>query len=312
MSQFLLRRLLQSAVLFWAIMTITFALVQLAPGGPEGALIDLPNAPKELIASLREFYGLDQPLHIRYVNWLAGVARFDFGRSYSNAARPVVDVILERAGPTVQLSAMAFLIGLLGIPIGIVAAFHRGQMPDNLIRILTVVGQSVPTWWLSLSVIVAMSSLIGWFPNGQGRGSPWEWFRYIIVPAILLSIGGIIAFSRYVRSEVLETLNQDYVRTARAKGLAPPVVSWVHVMRNALMPVVTLLGGLLPGLLGGAIITEFIFNWPGMGKLFFEAASTRDYPLLLGILTLATFLTIIGTLIADLLYGVVDPRIRYG
>lgn len=311
MGRFLVRRLIQSAVLLWAIMTATFALVQLAPGGPDALLAENPRATPEMIQAIRERYGLDQPLPVRYVRWVGSALVFDFGRSYSNAARPVMDVIAERAGPTMQLSLLAFVIGLIGIPIGIVAALRRGSMIDNTIRVLTVVGQAVPTWWLSLTVIVWMSSYIGWFPNGQGRGSLWEWFRFIIIPALLFSVGTIIVFSRYVRSGVLEIINQDYIRTARAKGLMHQSVIWTHIMRNALMPVVTIFGGLLPLLLAGAVITEQIFNWPGMGKLFIEAASQRDYPLLLGILTLSTILTIVGTLVADLLYGVVDPRVRY-
>jgi peptide/nickel transport system permease protein len=260
---------------------------------------------------MRERYGLDQPLHVQYLTWLGGAVTFDFGRSYSYAARPVVDVIAERAGPTIQLGLLSYLVALLGIPIGILAAMRRGRLTDNTIRVLTVVGHSVPVWWLGLTVIVILNSTIGWFPNGQGRGSFVEWFRYIIVPALLLGLAGVITFSRYVRSEVLEVVSQDYIRTARAKGLPTQIVTWRHVMRNALMPVVTLLGYLLPGVLGGALITETIFNWPGMGKLFYEAATNRDYPLLLAILSLGTFLTILGTLIADILYGVVDPRIRY-
>jgi peptide/nickel transport system permease protein len=174
-----------------------------------------------------------------------------------------------------------------------------------------VVGSAVPTWWLGLTVIVLLNSLIGWFPNGQGTAGFGDWLRHIIVPATLLGLGGIVSFSRFIRSEMLEVLSQDYVRTARAKGLAQSIVNRDHVFRNALIPLVTLLGYLLPALLSGAIITEYIFNWPGMGKLFFEAASTRDYPVLLAMLMLGTSLTIIGTLLADIGYGIVDPRIRY-
>ncbi len=311
MGRFLIRRLIQSAVLLWAIMSATFLLIHLTPGGPEAVLINNPRATPEMIERMRVRFGLDRPLHERYFSWLGSAVMLDFGRSYSNAARPVVDVIAERAGPTLQLGLLSYAIGLLGIPIGILAAMRRGRATDNVVRVGTVIGNAVPGWWLGLTIIVIMNSIFGWFPNGQGRGSFVEWFKYIIVPAVLLSIGGIITFSRYVRAEVLEVLGQDYVRAARAKGLPSGTVTWRHVMRNALMPVVTLLGFLLPGVLAGAIITETIFNWPGMGKLFFEAATSRDYPLLLGMLTLSTFLTILGTFIADLLYGVVDPRVRY-
>jgi len=174
-----------------------------------------------------------------------------------------------------------------------------------------VLGTAVPTWWLALSIIVFMSSTIGWFPNGQGSGSLGDWLKHIILPAILLGLGGLITFTRFVRSEVLEVLSSDYVRTARAKGLAEPVVQRAHVLRTALTPVITLLGSLLPAVLSGAVITETIFNWPGMGRLFIEAASARDRPLLLGMLLLGTVLTIIGTLLADIGYGLADPRVRY-
>jgi peptide/nickel transport system permease protein len=169
----------------------------------------------------------------------------------------------------------------------------------------------VPTWWLGLSIIVFLSSTIGWFPNGQGSDSIVDWASHIIIPASLLGLGGLIGFTRFVRSEVLEVLNQDYVRTARAKGLAEGTVQRAHVLRTALIPVVTILGGLLPSLLSGAIIMEGIFNWPGMGRLFLEAASSRDYPLLLGMLLMGTVLTIVGAFLADIGYGLVDPRVRY-
>jgi peptide/nickel transport system permease protein len=311
MGRFIARRLIQSIVLLWAIMTFSFLLVTLTPGGPEAKLVDNPRATEEAKQRLRERYGLDQPLYIQYLRWLGNTVTLDFGRSYAYAARPVVDVIAERAWPTIQLGILSYLIALIGVPIGIYAAMRRGRLGDNVVRVLTVIGHAVPGWWLGLTVIVLMNSLIGWFPNGQGYGSIWEWFKHIIIPAILLAIGGVITFSRYTRSEVLEVGGQDFIRTARAKGLTNQTVTWRHVMRNALMPLVTIFGFLLPAVLGGAVITETIFNWPGMGRLFYESATTRDYPLLLGILLLGTFLTIAGNLIADVLYGVVDPRIRY-
>src|SRR5436190_1587143 len=164
---------------------------------------------------------------------------------------------------------------------------------------------------LPIQYVKWISSLIGWYPNGQGDGTPGDWLKHVILPSVLLGLGGLITFTRFVRSEVLEVLSQDYVRTARAKGLSELAVERRHVLRTALIPVVTLLGGLLPSLLSGAIITETIFNWPGMGRLFMEAASSRDYPLLLGMLLMGTVLTILGTLMADIGYGLVDPRVRY-
>jgi peptide/nickel transport system permease protein len=291
-------------------MTASFFLIHLTPGGPETALMQNPRVSAETMQRMRQRFGLDDPLPIRYLKWLANAAQLDFGRSYGYNL-PVTDVIASRVWPTLQLEAVSYLIGLIGVPLGVYAATKRGALGDNVVRLATVIGTSVPTWWLGLSIIVLLSSTIGWFPNGQGSGSLYDWARHIIIPSVLLGLGGLIGFTRFVRSEVLEVLNQDYVRTARAKGLAERDVQRAHVLRTALIPVVTILGGLLPSLLSGAIIMEQIFNWPGMGRLFIEAASSRDYPLLLGMLLLGTVLTIFGTLLADIGYGFVDPRVRY-
>lgn len=291
-------------------MTLSFFLVRLTPGGPEAALMQNPRLSAETLNRMRERYGLNDPLPIQYIKWLRSLAELDFGRSYAYQL-PVTTIIGERIWPTFQLGVLSYAVALLGVPLGVYAASKRGHVPDLVIRVLTVTGTAVPTWWLALSIIVLMSGLIGWFPNGQGDGSLGDWLRHITLPAVLLGLGGLITFSRFVRSEVLEVLSQDYVRTARAKGLSERDVRRNHILRNALAPVVTLLGSLLPAVLSGAIITETIFNWPGMGRLFLEAASTRDYPLLLGMLLMGTVLTIIGTLLADIGYGLVDPRVRY-
>jgi len=301
---------LQSVVLVFAVMTLSFVLINLTPGGPEAALIQNPRVSAETIQRMRQRFGLDDPLPVQYFKWMVAVAQGDLGRSYAYSL-PVTEVIASRVWPTLQLGLMSYAFGLLGVPLGVYAASKRGALRDQAIRLLTVLGTAVPTWWLALSIIVFMSSTIGWFPNGQGSGSLGDWLKHIILPAILLGLGGLITFTRFVRSEVLEVLSSDYVRTARAKGLAEPVVQRAHVLRTALTPVITLLGSLLPAVLSGAVITETIFNWPGMGRLFIEAASARDRPLLLGMLLLGTVLTIIGTLLADIGYGLADPRVRY-
>lgn len=310
MRRFLVRRLIQCALLLWLLMTFTFVLVRLTPGGPEAALFDQPNIEQAAIDRLRERFGLNDPLPVAYAKWLGNAIRFDFGRSY-HYLRPPLDVIRERLGPTLQLGAAAYAIALLGIPLGVLAALHRGRLPDISIRVLTVVGDAAPNWWMALVIILVLSAVFGWFPQGQGREGPIDWLRHIIVPALILGLGGVVAFTRFVRSQVLEVIGLDHVRTARAKGLPDFLVNSRHVLRNALLPVVTLLGGLLPALISGAAITEGIFNWPGMGRLYLEAALTRDYPLLLAIITLLTAATLLGTLLADILYGYVDPRIRY-
>lgn len=310
MRTFLIRRLIQSAILLLVLMSFTFVLTRITPGGPEAALLEAPNVEKADIERIRERFGLNDPLPVAYVKWISNAVRGDFGRSY-HYLRPPFDVIKERIWPTVQLALVAYAIGLIGILLGVIAAYNRAKPPDFIIRVFTVVGDATPNWWMALVIIVILASTVGWFPQGQGRGGPWEWFAHIIIPATILGLGGVIAYTRFVRSQVLEVLSQDHVRTARAKGLRESVVARWHVLRNALIPVVTLFGSLLPFLVSGAAITESIFNWPGMGRLFLEAATTRDYPLLLAILTLGTVATMAGTLMADILYGTVDPRIRY-
>jgi peptide/nickel transport system permease protein len=307
---FLIRRLVQSLVLLLVVVTAIFFLIHLTPGGPEAALANNPRTSPEEIQRLRERFGLSDPLPLQYLRWLTNAAHLDFGRSYFYS-RPAMDVVVERLGPTVQLGVMSYVVALLGVPLGLLAALNRGRMADGVIRLITTLGHAMPTWWFGLTLIVVLNSLIGWFPNGQGSGGPWQWFIYIIFPAMVLGLAALVTFTRFVRSEVLEVLNQDYVRTAHAKGLPMPRVTVGHVMRNALLPVVTLLGYVLPAVLSGALITEYVFAWPGIGRLFYEAAVARDYPILLAILTMTTIATIIGTLIADVAYGVVDPRVRY-
>jgi peptide/nickel transport system permease protein len=310
MTRFVIRRLIQSAVLLVVVVSGVFFLVHLTPGGPEAALIQNPRIGADEVQRLRERFGLDQPLATQYAHWVLNALRLDFGRSYFYS-RPSIEVIGDRLGPTLQLGLMAYAVALLGVPLGILAALHRGRSTDNLVRLLTTLGAAVPTWWLGLTCIVVLNSLTGWFPNGQGQANPGEWLKYIILPATVLGLSGLVTFARFTRSGVLDTLGEDYVRTAQAKGLATSQVVTRHVLRNALLPAVTLLGSLLPTVLSGALITEYVFSWPGVGRLFYEAATSRDYPLLLAVLTMGTFATILGTLLADVGYGLLDPRIRY-
>ncbi len=311
MTRFVIRRLLQSALLLWAIMTLSFFLTRFAPGGPEALYFDNKNIGAAEIAAIRNARGLNDPLFIQYFRWLWQTITLDFGISYSYARRPVIDVISAKIWPTLQLGLFSYLIALLGVPLGIFAARHRGKLGDNIVRVFTVVGSAVPHFWLGLVVIIILINLFKWFPQGQGTTGPGSWFLHIIIPAIILASGGLVAFTRFVRSETIETLGQDYVRTANAKGLERRDVNRKHVLRNSLIPVVTLMGAFLPGLLSGAAITETIFNWPGMGQLFITAAGARDYSVILAILIIGTFLTIVGTFLADIAYGWVDPRIRY-
>jgi peptide/nickel transport system permease protein len=296
--------------LLFVVTSAVFVLLRMTPGGPEAALAENPRVGREEMDRIRTRFGLNDPLPVQYVKFVTNAIRLDFGRSYFYAI-PATDLVASRLWPTVQLGLMSYLIGLLGIPLGVYAAMHRGKAGDLAVLVLTTIGHSMPPWWFGLMSILALSSLVGWFPQGIGQGNPIEWLKYIILPATVLGLSAVVTFSRFVRSEVLEVLGQDYVRTANAKGLADAQVTWGHVLRNALMPVVTLLGYLLPAVLGGSVLTETIFNWPGLGRLFIESASSRDYPVLMALLTMGTFATILGTLLADLGYGVVDPRVRY-
>jgi len=310
MQQFLVRRTIQSIVLLFVVTSLSFFLLHLTPGGPEAALVENPRIGAEEIQRLRERFGLDQPLAVQYARWVVSAARLDFGRSYFYS-RPATEIVLERLGPTVQLGVFAYMVALLGVPLGIIAGLNRGRFADGAVRVVATIGHSVPTWWLGLTSIVLLSSLTGWFPNGQGQGGFLDWLKHITLPAVILGLAGLVTFARFVRSGVLDALAEDYVRTAHAKGLPGFLVTNRHVLRNALLPVVTLMGGLLPAVLSGALVTEYIFAWPGVGRLFYEAAVSRDYPIALAVLTMLTFATILGTLLADLTYGIVDPRVRY-
>lgn len=318
MRRFIIRRVLQSLLLIWAVMSLTFLLVNIAPGGPDVVLAQNPKLTREQISAIRDSYGLNKPLYEQYVVWMGRIVTFDFGRSYTNP-RQAAALVLDRIPATAQLGLASYLIGMLGIPLGIYAARRRGKLGDNIVRVITVVGSCMPVWWISLMVIIILANTIRWFPQGEGKlfpgpgesGGFGPWFLNLMIPAALLSSGVLIGFTRFVRAETLEVLSQDYVRTAYAKGLPLKEVNRWHVFRNSLIPVVTLLGYLLPSLVSGAIITETIFQWPGMGRLFFQSASSRDMPVLLCILYIGTILTVIGTLLADIGYGLVDPRVRY-
>lgn len=310
MKKFVIRRLIQSVFLLWLVMSLSFLLVHAVPGGPERTLMANPRITQEELDAARKAFGLDDPFYIQYGRWLVNAATLNFGLSYKQN-EPVLTVIGERIGPTLQLGVAAYLFSLLGVPLGVYAAMRRGKLGDNVVRVVTVIGSAMPAWWLALMLIVILSNTIGWFPQGQGDGGIGPWFINLLIPALTLSTAEMIRFSRLVRSETLEVINQDYVRTANAKGNTREVVTRRHILRNSLIPVVTLFGSFLPTVLSGAVITEVIFNWPGMGRLFFESANARDYPVVLTIVLIGAICTIVGTFLADIAYGLVDPRVQY-
>ncbi|HWV23776.1 MAG TPA: ABC transporter permease [Thermomicrobiales bacterium] len=312
MGRFIVRRVIQSFFLILGITLITFVITRLAPGGPETMLED-PNIRPEYIAQLRAQYGLDQPVYVQYVKWVGNMFQLNFGRSFEDN-RPVISKIAERVPATLQLSLAGYLIGLLGIPLGIQAALHRGRIIDSIVRVFTVLGQAIPHWWLGLMILI-FTAPFGIFPLA-GMGSPnaehvvLERLHHLLLPSLISAMSGWIVYSRYMRSAMLDVLGQDYVRTARAKGLQERKVM-NHAVRNALIPIITILGGSLAGFFSGSVLLETVFSWPGMGRLAVEAAFKRDYPTVMALTVIFSFLVIVGNLLADIAYAYIDPRVRY-
>lgn len=314
MTRYIIRRLIQSFFLLLGITALSFTLQHLAPGGP-AAFNEDPRLPPDYAQQQRHEFGLDQPIYVQYGKWLWQVAHLNFGRSFTDK-RPVMDKIAERAPNTLLLSGTSLLLGLLGIPLGILAALRRGGLYDNGLRAFTVLGSAVPHWWLGLVILVVSVSLkLNWFPIAgmytPGHDSLLDRLHHLLLPAVLGGFGGWLTFSRFMRSEFLEVIGQDYIRTARAKGLAERAVMFGHAFRNALIVVITILGGSLAALLSGAVLIENVFSWPGMGRLSLEAAYQRDYPLVMALVVISSSLVILGYLAADIAYGFVDPRIKY-
>lgn len=313
MTAFLLRRIWQSALLMVGIAVLTFVIVHVAPGGP-ATLLEDPHIAPDYAEQLRHAYGLDEPLPVQLGKWLANVARLNFGRSFEDN-RPVLDKIIERFPASLELSLAGFLLGLLGIPLGVSAAVYQGSLIDNAVRVFTVLGQALPAWWLGLMILVATAAY-GVFPLG-GIATPGidgglaDRLRHLALPALILALNGWIVFSRFTRTQLLEVLGEDYVRTARAKGVAQRRVIWRHALRNALLPVITLLGGALASLFSGAVLIETVFSWPGMGRLAVQAAFRRDYPMIMALTIIFASLVIVGNLLADIAYAYADPRLRY-
>lgn len=312
MGRYVVRRLIQSVFLLLGISLLTFTITRLAPGGPE-TLIEDPNVSPAYLEQLRDRYGLNDPIPIQYFKWVRNMAVGDFGRSFEDN-RPVLDKILERVPATAQLSGTGFLLGLLGIPLGIVAARGRGKRADNIIRVFTVIGQAIPHWWLGLMILIIFAPW-GIFPLA-GMGNPnaehpiLERLHHLLLPSLIYALSGWIVYSRYMRTSMLETLEQDYVRTARAKGLGERQVM-SHAIRNALLPIITILGGSLAVFFSGSVLVEQVFSWPGLGRMAVEASFKRDYPVVMALTIIVSTLVILGNLIADIAYALVDPRVRF-
>jgi ABC-type dipeptide/oligopeptide/nickel transport system permease component len=305
MTAFLLRRLLLTLPVVWIVVSLVFAFIHLVPGDPIAQMLGEGASVTE-IERLRRELGLDRPILQQYQSYLLGLLRGDLGISFRDQ-QPVMRSILDRYPATMELTAAALLVSvILAIPMGIAGAVRRGKFTDQAVGFISLLGVSLPNFALGPLLILIFSVGLGWLPVSGRDG-----FLHLILPAATMGAALAAITTRMVRASMLEEINQDYVRTARSKGLAESLVLFRHALRNGLLPVITILGLQTGALLAGAIITERIFSWPGVGRLTFQAIEARDYPLLQGcILTIALSYILIN-LLTDVLYSIVDPRIRY-
>ena len=330
MTQYILRRLLWMIPTLVGITLVTFFIVQLAPGDPVklsmgmgGDTLKAEGQSKEIIEEQRKLLGLDEPLWLRYPLWLGKLVRLDFGRSFKDW-RPVREIILERLPITLQINLIAIFIAyVVAIPIGVSASVRAGTLRERTVTVMLFILYSLPSFWTAYILIyfLAGGNYLNIFPVGNisSAGAAdfgfWHWIAdrlwHLVLPVMCLTYASFAGLSRYMRSGMMEVLRQDYIRTARAKGLSERTVIFKHALRNSLIPIVTILAGILPTLIGGSVIIETIFNIPGMGRLGFNAVLARNYPVIMAVATVSAVLTLFGVLLADILYAVVDPRIKY-
>jgi peptide/nickel transport system permease protein len=322
MLSYIVRRLMLIIPMLLGISLLTLAIMHLSPGDPTSMKYGLnPEVAGSARAQFKELYGLDKPLLVQYARWIKRIAVLDFGNSFIDD-RPVIKKIGERLPATLLLNILSvFVIYLIAVPIGVSSAVKVNSPYDRTMSLVLFVLYSVPIFWFALVLIKFFGFDLGWLPISGMR--PWYVEYYapleaakdlmwrLVLPVITLSLVGLAGISRYMRSGMLETLHQDYIRTARAKGLKESKVLYRHALKNALLPIITIASMILPALIGGSFIIETIFAWPGMGRLGYEAIMNYDYPTVMGVGIIATFLTLIGLVLADVLYAVADPRIRY-
>ncbi len=314
---------------FIGISLITFLVIQLSPGSPvrfklmgAGDALNSDAATQEIIEQTKALYGLDKPIPVQYGLWLSRLVRLDFGTSLEDQ-RPVLDKVLEALPITLQFNLLSiFLIYLIAIPVGVFSATHQHSYTDYAITLLLFILYSLPSFWVAMLFIMFLGGGEWWnlFPvNGlnsiEAGNWSWGWWFldrcwHMVLPLFCLTYAGLAGLSRYMRTGMLDTIRQDYIRTARAYGFAEKTVVYRYAMRNSLIPVITLFAGLLPSLIGGSVIIETIFSIPGMGRLGFEAVLARDYPLIMGIFSITAVLTLAGLILSDIAYALVDPRIR--
>ena len=315
MTTYIVRRLGIAVPTLLAVSVILFSLLHLAPGGPMAIYASNPQADPAQLEEIERRLGLRDPVPVQYAKWLFGMLTGDWGLSYKYA-RAVSGVIGERLGPSLQLMGASLLIAfVLAIPFGVLSAVSRRRVVQYGASMLSMLGLSIPTFWLGMMILLLLSVRFRLIPSG-GMGPVGQELglldrlHYLIAPAFVLATLEIASWSRYVRSSMLEAIGQDYVRTARAKGLGDRAVLYGHALRNALLPLITLVGLQGGRLVGGAVITEVVFAWPGMGRLLTESLAARDYPVVMATFMIMAVLVILGNLIADVCYGIADPRIR--
>ncbi len=317
MSRFILRRLVQAVPTLFGIMLLTFLLTRLSPADPVDFIVGgSTDVTAEQRDAIRESYGLNRPLPIQFAEWAWDVVRLDFGKSFYSH-RPAIQLIAERIPNSLQLALAGFVVALgIGVPLGVVAALARGSPADHGIRVLSVVLNAVPDFFLGLLFVLILGVQLRWFPIGSMNtigvdcGLCFDRVWHMVGPVLLYANGGIATYPRYLRTEMLEILGQDFVRTARSKGLRERAVIVGHVLRNALIPIVSLFGGILTIVIGGSVVVEQIFTWPGLGRLLFEAANNKDYPVVQAAVIVGSLLLLVSYILRDIAYAWVDPRIK--
>lgn len=314
MTKYLIRRILLIIPVAFLVSLLAFSLLRLLPGDVTLAMLQGSRDPAAA-AKLRESLGLDQPFHVQYVRWISGLLRADFGTSLRDGS-PVIHDIARAFPVTLELTLLASLISaLVAVPLGVVSAIYQDRLPDYAGRILSIVWLSVPGFWLGTLILVAGARWFQWAPPLRYTSffeNPWLNLQQFLLPALCIAAYSAAAMTRLTRSTLLEVMRQDYVRTATAKGLSGRAVIWGHALKNALIPVVTVMGIQVAFLLGGAVVIESVFSLPGLGRLTINAIQARDYPLVQAIVLIVAMMVVVVNLFVDLIYGLIDPRIRYG
>lgn len=325
MAAYLIRRLLWVTPILFGVSVLTFAMLKQVPGDPVSQLVAggrsgtgrVTAAERERLAKQ---YGLDKPVHQQYLDWLGEMARGNLGYSFKSN-RPVLTLILERLPNTLKLAAISLVLTLLiALPLGIISAVKQNTKVDYLLTLFSFVGISIPSFWLALMLLFFFGVQLGWLPTRGMRPimvDPGWWngitasLPHFVLPVIAVTLIGLSGYVRFQRAAMIEVLGQDFIRTARAKGVPERMVILKHAWRNALMPIITLLGYVLVTLVEGSIVVETVFTWPGMGLLAVESLTNKDYPIVMGVVLLSSLMIVLGTLLSDILYAVVDPRVRY-